>query len=326
MRVFASLCLILMAFAIIVPFVFAFSADISPNLTAPPIAARNDSSVNVTVFDANGSFETDMFSYLTGVVAAEMPATFENEALRAQAVAARTYTLYKMTVSPSSNHKENVCTNSACCKAYISVDKMRENWGDKFDEYYNKIRSAVADTDGKCLVYDNEPILAVFHSSSAGKTENSGSVWLNNLPYLVSVDSPEGEADVPNFRQSVTYSYDEFKSTVLAAYGSAQFPDDRSAWITDIEKDDTGRIKSVKIGGAALSGTQLRSLFSLRSSNVTFELSDSGVTMTTLGYGHGVGMSQYGANALAKTGKTYEDILLTYYTGVAVADMSEYIK
>jgi len=325
MRVFAVICIILMVFSIAVPFVFANYEDISPNFNTPDAENKSDLSVNISVLNGDSSKSMDLFSYLVGVVAAEMPASFENEALRAQAVAARTYTLYKMTVSPSSNHTENVCTDSACCKAYISIDKMKEKWGSSFEEYYEKISSAVKFTDGKCLTYENEPILAVFHSSSSGATQGSGSVWVSDLPYLVSVESPENEADVPNFRAAVTFSDDEFKSILQSSYPEASFGGDRSSWITDIEKDGTGRIKSVNIGGILLSGTKVRSLYSLRSSNITFDINENSVTMTTLGYGHGVGMSQYGANALAKEGKSYEEILLTYYTGASLSDMSEYL-
>ena len=334
MKMISIICAAVILFSVLFPVFYTKShtqTHLSPGeqdeQPAPPVSAGDvDSGVKVSVLNGGEVTVMSMSDYLTGVVAAEMPASFDKQALMAQAVAARTYTLYKMVVAPSSRHPQaNVCTDSSCCKAYVSVDKMRENWGDSFDSNYEKIRAAEADTDGICLVYDDEPILAVFHSSSAGKTENSGDVWSSQLPYLVSVDSPETQDTVPNYTETLKISYDDFKDTVLSSYPAAFFPDDRENWVTDVILNDSGRIKTAVIGNTELSGPAIRKLFSLRSSAIAFDPKDDYMEITTTGYGHGVGMSQYGANTLAKQGYGYEDILKWYYTGVELGSVRDFL-
>ena len=332
MKVFTIICAILILFSVMFPILYTLNRSgqsVSPNSSNPEDIVSGgdvDKSVSVNVLDGDKISAMNIYDYLVGVVAAEMPASFENEALKSQAVAARTYTVYKMTVNPSSNHPDaDVCTDSACCKAYISVDGMREKWGDSFDEYYEKISSAVASTDGVCLTYENEPILSVFHSSSAGKTENSGDIWSSQLPYLVSVDSPEDSDTVPNFVETVKVSYDDFKNTVTSAYSQAVFSDDKTSWISNVQQNSSGRLDSATIGGVTLSGSEIRSLFSLRSSAITFSSDDDGISITTTGYGHGVGMSQYGAETMAKEGSDYKEILQWYYTGVSFGNIKDYV-
>lgn len=279
-----------------------------------------DIETNINVLMSDGSVaEMNMLDYQIGVVAGEMPATFADEALKAQAVAARTYTLYKTLVSPSANHPQaDVCTDHTCCKAYVSDEQMRANWGSEYETNIGKIRSAVSGTDGKIMVYENKPILAVFHSSSSGSTEASANVWGGEVAYLQSVQSFESESSVPNYYTAVEMTYDEFKSTFLSAHSEAQFGDDVNGWITDIQRSATGRINTITIGGVTIKGTALRTLYSLRSTAVEFSFGDNGITLTTKGYGHGVGMSQYGANYLANQGYDYNYILNWYYTCVEI--------
>jgi stage II sporulation protein D len=159
----------------------------------------------------------------------------------------------------------------------------------------------------------------VFHPSSAGKTEAASAVWSSDLPYLVSVDSPETSADVPNYVSSVTVTTQEFKDTILAAHPDAVFPDDTTQWLSDIEYTDSDRIHTLRIGGTTVTGSELRSMFSLRSTAISFDISESAITMTSTGYGHGVGMSQYGANVLAESGSTFDEILALYYPGTVLS-------
>ena len=173
------------------------------------------------------------------------------------------------------------------------------------------------------MVYEDEPVLAVFHSSSAGATENSADVWGGSVSYLVSVQSPEDESQVTNYVSDVTVSFEEFESTVKENCPEAVLPEDKNAWITDIVYTDSGRIDTLNVGGVTIKGTQLRSMFSLRSTAVTIQVGDSGITFTSTGYGHGVGMSQYGANTMAQEGSGYRDILTWYYTGVGFANLEE---
>lgn len=305
------------------------TASSSPSVSPVPNAeyAFDDESVSVRV-SIDGTVTTmTMGQYLVGVVAAEMPATFSIEALKAQAVAARTETLYHLLLYKSTKHPDaDVCSDPADCQAYKSDAELHEKWGVTYDEYITKITQAVQGTDGECLTYQNEPIQAVFHSSSAGQTANSGEVWANSLPYLISVNSPETAADVPNYVSSVTVSLSDFKETVLKHFPDAVFSKDRSKWITDITHTDSGRINTLKIGGVSVTGTILRSMFGLRSTAASIDIDDKNVTFTTTGYGHGVGMSQYGANAFALEGKSYKEILTWYYTNVTFSNEKELIN
>ena len=254
--------------------------------------------------------------YLTGAVAAEMPASFEAEALKAQAAALRTYLLHKLYVDPSEAHRSaDICSDSTCCAAWKSEDFLRERWGADFESNLDKIRAAVAATDGMYLSYDGAPALAVFHSSSPGRTEESGEVWADALPYLVSVESPETAGDVPDFVSELTVSVDEFRETVTTRFPEAVFSEDPARWIANVIYDGSGRLQTAAIGGVTVRGTELRGLFGLRSAAVTFEVTDDAVTMTSTGYGHGVGMSQYGANVMARDGAAWQEILAAYYPG-----------
>lgn len=177
----------------------------------------------------------------------------------------------------------------------------------------------VRDTDGQVILYNGQPILAAFHSSSAGVTANSGDVWVSTLPYLHSVESPEGEDTVPNYYSVKEIPAAEFQQTFLAAYPEASFAGGPETWITGRVENASGRVESICIGGVTVEGTQVRSLFGLRSACFTAEAAADRVTFHVTGFGHGVGMSQYGANRLAQEGKSWQEILHWYYTGVTIA-------
>lgn len=267
----------------------------------------------VTVKIGDEVQEMDMQSYLVGVVAAEMPASFEPEALKAQSVAARSYALY---CAATGRHGDTaqVCTDFACCQAWSSEDTLRQNWGGSYDERLEKIKTAVEATAGEYLCYDSAPVFAAFHSSSAGATEDCGAIW-SARPYLISVDSPETAEEVPDYISSVELSALDFRDTVLYAHPNADFTGDEGEWIGEITRDESGRVATAVLGGEKLSGTELRSLFSLRSTAFTLEYTGSSFLFTVTGFGHGVGMSQYGANAMAKSGADYREILAHYYPG-----------
>lgn len=295
----------------------------SPSASTVPNAeyAFRDDDITVRVSLDGIIHSMSMRKYLIGVVAAEMPASFEMEALKAQAVAARTETLYHILIYKSAAHPDaDVCSDPTCCQAYKNDGELREKWGPAYGEYIEKITEAVQSTDGEYLVYENAPIQAVFHSSSAGQTADSQEVWEFSLPYLVSVRSPETAANVPNYVSSVTVSLSDFKETVLRYYPDAVFPKDKTKWVTDISYTGSGRIMKLRLGGVAVSGPVLRGMFGLRSTAASIKVGDKDVTFTTTGYGHGVGMSQYGANTLAYEGKNYREILTWYYTGVTFAN------
>lgn len=281
--------------------------------TAAPEASA-DAQISVTVLEGDAVAEYTMADYLPGVLAGEMPASFETEALKAQAVAARTYILYCQRGVSQKHPEADVCNDAACCKAYGDVQQLQALWGDGYETNMAKIRQAVAETDGLYLTYENEPIQAVFHSSSAGRTEAGGNLW-SPLPYLVSVDSPETEADVPNFISTVEIESQELARTVLTAHPEAQLTGSPESWLGAVSVYDSGRVAGVELGGAVLSGAEMRSLFALRSTSFALEYTGDSFLFTVRGYGHGVGLSQYGANVMAKAGADFREILAHYYPG-----------
>lgn len=271
-----------------------------------------DKELKFTVTEGDDVKQVTMADYLPNALAAEMPSSFAEEALKAQAVAARTYILYCTLHENPKHPKSNICTEAGCCLAYADDGKLRGVWGEKYDENIAAIRKAVTDTDGQVLTYGESPILASFHSSSAGKTESGKELW-GDVPYLVSVNSPESEKDVPNFVTTVEVSKDNFRETVLSYKKEAIFSENAAEWAVDTELDDSGRVRYITIGGVKLSGSEMRKLFSLRSTAFKLEVKDNVFLFTVTGYGHGLGMSQYGANVMAKNGFSYEEILLHYY-------------
>lgn len=270
---------------------------------------------SITVLTDGGAVTMDMQEYLVGVVAAEMPASFQEEALKAQAVAARTYAMY---CALGQKHGDaQVCTDYTCCQAWQSEEALRQKWGGNYDACSQKIRAAVEATAGQYLSYEGQPVFAAFHSSSAGATEDCGQVW-NPSPYLVSVSSPETAEDVPNFVSTVDCTPLDFRDTLLYAHPEADFTGEESGWIGEISLDGSGRVASAVLGGVSMKGTELRQLFGLRSTAFCLEYTGESFRFTVTGYGHGVGMSQYGANVMAREGGTYTGILAHYYPGTVL--------
>ena len=294
--------------------------DADPGQTGTvPGQSAADGAVLLRVWDGEQVVEMTMAEYLPGVVRGEMPASFHQQALDAQAVAERTFICYHMASGRKAEHPDaDVCMDYHCCNAYTSAQAAAEKWGDHAAEYEAKVQQAVRDTDGQVILYNGQPILAAFHSSSAGVTANSGDVWVSTLPYLHSVKSPEGEGSVPNYYSVNTFTAEEFRTVFQKAHPDAQLSGSGDSWIGAVARTDSGRVATVVIGGVTVTGKELRSLYSLRSSAFTVEAGGGSVTFRVTGYGHGVGMSQYGANELAKEGKTWQEILQWYYTGVTI--------
>ena len=262
--------------------------------------------------------ELNMADYLWGVAAAEMPASFEEEALAAQACAARTYTAV---LQSSSKHPDaDICGDSTCCQAYIERSAAEARWGLNAREYGEKIERAVARTDGLGVLYEGKPIQALFFSSAPGKTVDAVEVWGNPVAYLKSVDSPEGD-EVPNYRTQTALGAEEVRALTLEAYPGADLSGDPAAWFGQPSRNEGGTVISLTLGGVTLTGGQVRSLFSLRSACFTVSWDGTQFTFDVTGYGHGVGMSQYGANAMAKNGSGFQDILTWYYTGAEVGEL-----
>ena len=310
--VFAALVLPLLA--VDRPPVTAEAAVLPSPVARPPLTA--DEAVVFDVLHRDGSVaRVSMAEFLPGVLSGEMPAAFHEAALRAQSVAARTYILSRLDTQKAAHPQAAVCTDPACCQAWDSEERMREKWGADFERYYGKLRAAVSDTDGACLYWEGEPILACFHSSSAAVTESSAAVWNGALPYLVSVTSPETERDVPNYITTVDLSCEAFREKVWSQYPGADLSGEPAGWIGEVRREQSGRVESVIIGGIRAEAEALRTLFSLRSAAFTPEYTGEGFRFTVTGYGHGVGMSQYGANVMAARGATWQEILQHYYPG-----------
>lgn len=282
--------------------------------------------IKVYFTDEDITKEVNFEEYLAEVVAAEVPAEFEMEAIKAQAVAARTY-IYnkykKFTENPQSapeEHKDaTVCTDYKHCCARYSIETLQKVHGEQWmKEFYPKIQKAVKDTQGEIITYENQPITAVFHASSGGcRTENSEDVWTSPSPYLVSVESP-GEDKRDGYNSVVTVSCDEFKQKVNSAYPEARLDDNRNQWFGDITFTAGNSVNYINIGKTAIRGTQMRALFNLKSACFEISMLNDTIIFNVHGSGHGVGLSQHGANLMAKSGKDYRDILTHYYTGVEI--------
>ena len=273
-------------------------------------------SLQVRFRDSGGvSKEQDMDVYLLGVVLAEMPAWFEEEALKAQAVVARTYAL-KAFVTGGKHGDGSVCAQSGCCQAYISQEAYLAAGGKQ--QAVEKVRSAVEATSGQVLVYDGALIEATYFSCSGGQTEDAAAVWGTDYPYLRSVSSP-GEESAAHYTDTVYFAAEDF----CEALGIPQ-QGDPVQWIDGVSHTPGAGIAQVTIGGKIFTGVQLRQLLSLRSTAISMEVRDGGILVTTRGFGHRVGMSQYGADAMAVAGSMYPDILSHYYSGAALVVWEEY--
>jgi len=281
-----------------------------------PIGA--DRETEVTVLLGEQPETLSLFDYLVGAVAAELPAAFDEEAMKAQSVAVRSYLLYEKKKPKHEN--ADICADSGCCLAYADMQTLREKWGNNFDENLAKISASVEATDGQYLAYDGESILAVFHSSSFGATEDCGAVW-GEVPYLESVETPESEENVPNLITSAAVTALDFRDTVLYLRPEADMTGEPSEWLGELRKTESGRVESISIGGVELTGQEIRGLFSLRSTYFELTQNDGVFTFTVYGYGHGVGMSQYGANLMALDGADYKEILAHYYTGAELVGL-----
>jgi len=253
--------------------------------------------------------------YLIGVVMAEMPLSFPAEALKAQAVAARTYT-YRRLKNPK--HEDfDLCADSRCCQAWIGEEQIREKLGDSWNVYVGKAEEAVHSTRGLVLTYEDMLIDAVYFSCSGGHTEDAVAVWGSDVPYLQGVVS-DGEEDAAKFRSCVSVSPEEFCSILRKENSRAVFLGTPTEWIGTITQTDSGSVDTMELGGQTYTGTQLRRLFGLPSTLFDLTYKDGKMVFTVLGNGHRVGMSQYGAAAMAENGKTYEEILHHYYQGVSL--------
>lgn len=264
--------------------------------------------------DTNTVSNISAENYIFGVVAAEMPALYEYEALKAQAVAAYTFACRRRLESGKKDY--DITTDPKTDQSFAAAEELKKRWGDKADVYTEKIKKAVADTKGQVLTYNGEPALTVYHAVSSGMTNACRDVWGKDLPYLKSVASPYDKL-APNYLSSVTVSGEDFCKKLA---GKCTFSGNKEKYIGEIKRTDTGAVKTVCICGKEISGGEIRSAFDLRSLNFDITLNNGNFVFTVRGYGHGVGMSQFGADYMAKQGSTYKEILATYYKGLSLSD------
>ena len=249
--------------------------------------------------------EIELEEYITGVVSAEMPASFSLEALKAQAIASRTYAMYKY-------EKNKALSTTSNDQNYITKDQMKEKWGSNYDNYYKKISKAVKATKGLVIKSDGKIICAYYFSMSNGITENSQSVFKEQLNYITPVESP-WEKDLKNYEVTTNISKQDFCTKLNI--------DCKIISVDNIKRNETNHIEKIGINNKVFKGTEFRKKLSLRSTDFDIEIKDN-IIITTRGYGHDVGMSQYGANELAKQGKTYDEILNYYYNNITIENLN----
>ncbi|OUM84164.1 MAG: stage II sporulation protein D [Bacillus thermozeamaize] len=264
--------------------------------------------------------------YVRGVVAAEMPIDFELEALKAQAIASRTYIVQRLILGDFSDVPAGaMVSDTVQHQAYLDENTLRARWGLAYEKNMAKLTKAVAETRGKVITYKGKPIYATFFSTSNGYTENAHEYWHGNaLPYLKSVPSP-WDARSPKFQATVKLPLEKFLAK-LSLKPEVTATTDGRPWIEVVSKTTGHRVKEVRIGDKLFSGREIREALGLNSSDFTVRVNGDELEFTTNGYGHGVGMSQYGADGMAKEGKKAEEIIRYYYQGVELQDYRQWIK
>ena len=265
---------------------------------------EGDRGVLVTVNIAGEDQMLSLSDYLCGVLMGEMPASFPLEALKAQAVAARTYTLRRMEGGGV------LSDDPAVCQAYFPPEQAEEKYGDQAEDCLARIRQAVSETDGQVMTYEGALIAATYFSCSGGKTESAQAVWGSEVPYLISVESP-GEEEARSYESTVTLELPDFLETLEITQPGVE----------EITYTEGGGVETMVLDGKTFSGVEMRALLGLRSTNFTMEISENQVTFHVLGYGHRVGLSQYGAKAMAEAGHDYLEILTWYYSGAELTEV-----
>lgn len=270
--------------------------------------------------------ELEPKEYLRGVVAAEMPISFHPEALKAQAVAAHTYTFRQIDEQTKNPNPDldgaMLSTNPATSQAYISVEELKVRWGNNFELNYKKLCEAVDSVVDEIIVFEDKPIIAAFHSLSGGKTESAMTVWGQDVSYLTPVKS-EGDELSPSYNVKVVLTAAEIEHAFKTKYPEIVFQKDKSTWFSILEKSESNTITKIKVGSIECSGRDVRELLKLKSANFELVYKDGEFEFTTSGYGHGVGMSQYGADYLARQGSNYDEIIKHYYSGVNIKNIAD---
>jgi len=326
-----SICLVLIIISLIfiLPFIFVNrrtiqtvkESDIEEELQTIDYDYTKYSTIKLLHQDTKKVEEVKLDEYIACVVSAEMPVSYDIEALKAQAIVARTYTIYKITTSKKHNEAD-ICDKSTCCQAWISKENRLKKWDtDEANGNWNKIVKAVNDTVGEIITYEGKPINAFFHANSGGKTQIPFYVWGGSgYPYLQVVETL-GEENYSQYSSEVKLTKEEFIEKVKKEHEDFKIDFKEENCIEIKKRDESNRVVTVKIGNLNLSGVETRTLLGLRSANFTVDITENEVLFKVIGHGHGVGMSQTGADSLAKQGKNYKEIIKHFYVGVEIIKM-----
>ena len=299
-------------------------AETATSTTAEP-AGRADLCESYQMLDITSGKveELSVRDYVIGAVCAEMPATFEPEALKAQAVAAHTYAERQHLLEQSHPTAElcgaDFSNDSSQYQACFTENQARQYYGDNFEASYAKITSAVDEVLPYVLEYDGAPIIAAFCSMSAGVTESAENIWGSKVEYLVPVES-QADTSAPRYLETAQFTGDEFRAAVQSMLPGAVWEEDMAKWVQIGASSPSGTVLEVTVGGVSCTGQQLREALGLRSAVFSVEVQDGRLVFTTKGYGHGVGMSQFGANAMAKDGAGWQEILAHYYPAAELTE------
>ncbi len=307
MKKYAAMGVILIVAAVLVPMLFgAVFSNIFP--------ARGEKEIELTLTENGSRITLSAEDYLIGCLFAQIDVSYEEEALKAQACAAYTYALRLL------DGGNALSDSTALCQPYFTPAKAREYYGDSYDEYLPKIKEAAAYGASHVIYYENKPIYSVYHSVSAGETTLPVNIWGIQPPYLTRKSCP-ADKSFPNLSATNEFTADNIRQALLEYDKNLQMPLDYSQWFTDIVKDEGGYVVSVKVGGKTVSGGDVWRMLKLRSAAFDIHWNGMAFSVSTVGCGHGAGMSQYTANAMAKEGKTAEEILLYFYEGCTVKDL-----
>jgi stage II sporulation protein D len=262
--------------------------------------------------------QVEVRDYVLGALCAEMPPVFDSEALKAQAVSAHTWALYCQNSARSAGKEFDFSADPSHWQGYVTEEQVRERFGDSFEQNWSKLSQAAESVWQEIVVDDEQqPIVAAYHAISSGRTESAENVWGNPLSYLTPVDS-KGDIHAQGYEKTVSFSWEELRAKLSLAQPAPKLGEAAEDWIAVLERSPSGYVTLAQVGDRQMSGIELRELLGLRSSDFELSVQEDGVSITTYGYGHGVGLSQYGADYLARQGMSYREILEHYYPGAAV--------
>ena len=326
MKLYGVLCVVVAIIMLLAPLAsISFEKEPTENVTESSSAAEktektdnpSDDTISVFMTDDNETEVMDMRDYIIGAVSAEVPASYHKESIKAQALAAVTFAEYRKKNGSNENiGGADISDDSSVHQGYMTKAQMQEKWGDAFDTYYQKISDAVDEVLDKIIIYDGEPIMAAYHAISSGKTESAANVWGEDVAYLQTVDS-RWDKDSSRYSSEVIYSASELRK-LLENVSGADFRSDESDWIKIKSTSDAGTVLEAEVCGVEMTGMEMRKLLSLRSPVFETEYTDGEFVFTVSGYGHGVGMSQNGADSMAQEGYTYDEIIAHYYPGAVI--------